>query len=736
MRAPLSVLVYEKAAYAVPQTSGRADSLGGRLDSYEHTIRDGVGFEGMRCGFGATVTEALDWLRPDSLMRACEVFGPNGDRVWEGALVEVEVRLGRLTLRLALKDMANRLLVRYNTPGGDHSPTTVYENLASQYMFGRKDRLETLSGVSDTGADNRAQTALGMIAFPRSTTASESGTGSGGDIAVTLRFEGWYVVLGWILTTSTSETITNNATQLATLLALCNGINAFLSSDTSGIAATLPSDTEWIEPDTPVRDKMEKLLAQGNSSRQPLAWGVYDERRFVVETSAAASPETIHYYEHSRTGEIRDADGNLVAPWLVRPNRMAQVIDVIDVPAPPGAIDSATRKLVARVSLRVNSSGISVTLDPAEDPSIDKILAAPLGAATSDAAAAVERAVTSAARPRFESTENPSRYDGGVWQPGAGGTGVPNTGTIDTGGGNISNTGGGDVDLGTGAGIGGTGSSSVTTSGGVVGRLAVWSTTNALIASSVAKTGAGVVTIDAGADVGLDLDGSLGQVLQHNGSGWVAATLAAAAITDINETIDDRVAALLVAGTGIALTYNDAGNTLTISSDILPSEITGFNEAVDDRVAALLVAGSNITLTYNDASNTLTIAASVPVDGAGVAGRIAQWSDSNSLTYSDALRIDNANVRLGIGATPNRTLEVNGDCIIGGGLVSASLTTGLTAASGQIRASDTIRADNGFQAGGNPVWVMGGYTAGSDAAIIGYVSVTVGGTVRKLAVIA
>lgn len=38
--------------------------------------------------------------------------------------------------------------------------------------------------------------------------------------------------------------------------------------------------------------------------------------------------------------------------------------------------------------------------------------------------------------------------------------------------------------------------------------------------------------------------------------------------------------------------------------------MSDFNEAVDDRVAALLVAGSNITLSYNDAANTLTISAS------------------------------------------------------------------------------------------------------------------------------
>jgi hypothetical protein len=40
------------------------------------------------------------------------------------------------------------------------------------------------------------------------------------------------------------------------------------------------------------------------------------------------------------------------------------------------------------------------------------------------------------------------------------------------------------------------------------------------------------------------------------------------------------------------------------------STISDFAEAVDDRVASLLVAGSGVTLTYNDGANTLTVAAS------------------------------------------------------------------------------------------------------------------------------
>jgi YD repeat-containing protein len=78
------------------------------------------------------------------------------------------------------------------------------------------------------------------------------------------------------------------------------------------------------------------------------------------------------------------------------------------------------------------------------------------------------------------------------------------------------------------------------------------------------------------------------------------------------EQVDDRVASLLVGGTNVTLTYNDAANTLTINATMsshthLASEITDFAEAVDDRVADLLVEGTNVTLTYNDATGTITI---------------------------------------------------------------------------------------------------------------------------------
>jgi hypothetical protein len=56
------------------------------------------------------------------------------------------------------------------------------------------------------------------------------------------------------------------------------------------------------------------------------------------------------------------------------------------------------------------------------------------------------------------------------------------------------------------------------------------------------------------------------------------------------------------------ITVSGGGTTWTIDAGaVSTTDIAGFAEGVDDRVAALLVAGANISLSYNDGANTLTI---------------------------------------------------------------------------------------------------------------------------------
>lgn len=85
--------------------------------------------------------------------------------------------------------------------------------------------------------------------------------------------------------------------------------------------------------------------------------------------------------------------------------------------------------------------------------------------------------------------------------------------------------------------------------------------------------------------------------------GQAIAALAGAGSQLTQEEVQDYAAPLLnhANHTGIAATYDDVNNRVDLSL---------VDEYIDDRVAALLVQGSNVTLTYDDVANTLTIAAS------------------------------------------------------------------------------------------------------------------------------
>ena len=178
------------------------------------------------------------------------------------------------------------------------------------------------------------------------------------------------------------------------------------------------------------------------------------------------------------------------------------------------------------------------------------------------------------------------------------------------------------------------------------------------------------------------------------------------------EDVDDRVSTLLVAGTGIDLTYDDNNNALVITSvgsspsgnyslvghSHTSSNITNFNssvsgllpvtniiggtnisvvpsgteftvnvsgnlglttEEVDDRVSNLLVAGSGINISYDDNNNLLTITAlknevrSDVVGNTNYIGKAVQGSPESSSVWTIIRTVysSNGNVSTNTSAT-------------------------------------------------------------------------------------
>mgnify|MGYP000152574799 CR=1 FL=1 len=123
---------------------------------------------------------------------------------------------------------------------------------------------------------------------------------------------------------------------------------------------------------------------------------------------------------------------------------------------------------------------------------------------------------------------------------------------------------------------------------------------------------AGDLYVDDGTNTG---DSNAGIRIYSNGSWEDVASVAELFsgshddLTDVSsgdhrtdEQIQDLVNTLLAAGDKLSLTYDDAGNTLTIDTAALD------DEEVEDAVSTLITEGNAITTTYDDGANTLTIA--------------------------------------------------------------------------------------------------------------------------------
>lgn len=96
----------------------------------------------------------------------------------------------------------------------------------------------------------------------------------------------------------------------------------------------------------------------------------------------------------------------------------------------------------------------------------------------------------------------------------------------------------------------------------------------------------------------------------------------------------DAVATALRAGLGIAISYNDPANTLTIANTAAGLD----TEGVIDAVAASLTAGTGITITYNDPAGTIALDVDVNEVWVGpsdpIAGRLTAatelWYDTDA----------------------------------------------------------------------------------------------------------
>lgn len=374
---PIRISLFEAGAAGVPSSTVALIPPGALID-YSDSIADQYGFESAQASFVTTLEDALAWFGA-GLMRQFIVSGPDGQTIWEGFVSGISLTIGQETRSIDLDSMANRVKTRYTLSNDQPGATATVSDTTSQGMYGIKDLVVSLGQTTATAATNLATRVLGTYKRPRPSGSISVATGDVGDVSLTISAIGWYATLAWVLTSRSSTSTTSTTTQVGALIGTASpGIgatNPFLNTTTDFITSSGVSDTEYIEADTPYKDKIEALLGQGDSSGNALAWGVYEGRIFFVETAADATPSTIHYRRSVGEGFVRDTYLNPVPWWDVRPNRMYEVRELLDTNPAVVAPDAAGRSYVARVTRQIGQGQITLGIEGRSGESIDRLVA-------------------------------------------------------------------------------------------------------------------------------------------------------------------------------------------------------------------------------------------------------------------------------------------------------------------------------------------------------------------------
>jgi hypothetical protein len=192
-------------------------------------------------------------------------------------------------------------------------------------------------------------------------------------------------------------------------------------------------------------------------------------------------------------------------------------------------------------------------------------------------------------------------------------------------------------------------------------------------------------------------------------AGNTSISVTSSAVSDFSEAVDDRVSALVVAGSGISATYNDVTNTLTIASTI--TQYT--DEQAQDAVGNALLDSASIDFQYPDVSNQIT-AVVLP---AGVNHDALQNFVANEHIDHSAVSISAGTGLSGGGdITANRTLNIANTGVTAGSYGSAAAIPVLTInAQGQVTSASTV--GNPASAGVQSLKTTGPLNTGSNAAL-------------------
>jgi hypothetical protein len=277
----------------------------------------------------------LDKFFYNELGKRVTRYGGGGHRViWDGQIVEMVYSQPGLRQRISLRNMYNRVSVRYipiNT--GTNPPTesaetstAVANDTASQAKDGIKElvfRPPKINRLTDADAQQMRDT---LLAFYRNPTISDAGSIGGGEMpGVQCLCEGYYHTLGWRVYNQTANSGTQDADVVVAAVEAAAGdfiLSTSLSSNTTAVQ-------RYFNRDNTAREVIEAIVALGDSGNSRWLAYVLEDCKLVYAITPSLTQDILYYRRMADTRqEIYGRDGRIIPNWEIRAGQWMWTTDI------------------------------------------------------------------------------------------------------------------------------------------------------------------------------------------------------------------------------------------------------------------------------------------------------------------------------------------------------------------------------------------------------------------------
>lgn len=312
---------------------GFLGTLANQVDSYDQEITAVGGYWSASFSIKGRQRQIEDWFAK-GLGRHIEVYNPALDKIWEGFVNRVSIKIGGLSVeRGELVAIGNRIYAVYAPIDTTTTPpvtairtqTAVANDTDSQNLYSIIQKNLDAGKETAAGAEQIRDTYLKENRWPETNQSLSLGGGAANDISVSIECAGYVKFLEtFTYTEATSGTWTLREKLLD---ALAGDPNALISTDYSQIAANSFTVDRYEDNSPTAWAVIKSLLAYGDTSDNRYIFGIYNDRRAYY--SAIPTAEEYVHRLADPAQSVQTVVGGTVKPWDVKPGKWLFIPDFL-----------------------------------------------------------------------------------------------------------------------------------------------------------------------------------------------------------------------------------------------------------------------------------------------------------------------------------------------------------------------------------------------------------------------